>query len=657
MNKLQLFSKKVWEDTISSHLRQKLVLIVLLIVFSFVYVMVFAPPKTEVLPAYDEASQRTVQKISGKAPFQMPFHINAGEPIGLTLYFDVPEYLTADKYEIQVLSSAGDAVFENSFTPATLGEGSELMFGLSNIPESGGDYTLSIMADNVPEQTALSIFLRQDAAGQAVPEARVTYSLGISPYVLTLAFWIVLAGCIMILFYTKKIHVNVLVSVLVFGALFALLTPILDVPDEATHLGRAFVVANGSLFDVSGGAPVSNGLAQLTALHMSKETLLNSTLYGQPISEGLGNTTLGNGQFFLAYLPSAIVIFFSRVFHAGILPLFYAGRIINLVTYAVFAYFAVKTAPRFKIFFAVVALMPMSLFIAASYNRDFLTYALVLLLAAYFTKMVFKKSFTIGRKQTITFIILCALVAMLKYSLLPFCLLMLFIPSSRFASKKSKALHSILAIVIPVAAAAALFAANTFLITATGSAGSSALTEGGVNLMGANIGAQLHYMLGSLTTTVSVFLRSFVENTYYITQLFSFGWLSYGPPEVFIYLYVGFFMLVAFVYSQYESSAARLEEETKLSLCGRLGVFIVILLGYVLVNLLLYLTWTPVGAGLIQGVQARYFIPLLLFLPFLSRNVRPMQSEGEVQKTHNNIQFTAYAFIILVLMHTLFEYY
>ncbi|MPN12699.1 hypothetical protein SDC9_160018 [bioreactor metagenome] len=270
--------------------------------------------------------------------------------------------------------------------------------------------------------------------------------------------------------------------------------------------------------------------------------------------------------------------------------------------------------------------------------------------------MYFEKGLVIGKKQTITFIVLCALVAMLKYSLLPFCLLMLFIPASRFASKKSKAVNAVLSIVIPVAAAAGLYAVTTFLITATGAGSGSALTEGGVNLMGANVGAQLHYMLGSLTTTVSVFLRSFVENTYYITQLFSFGWLSYGPPEVFIYLYIGFLMLVGFLYSKYEHGAARIED-TKMAFANRLGVFIVIALGYVLVNLLLYLTWTPVGAGLIQGVQARYFIPLLLFLPFFSRNVHPVLSEGEVTRMHINVQFVAFAFVILVFMHTLFAYY
>jgi uncharacterized membrane protein len=656
MNKLQSFSKKIWDDTISSHLRQKLVLIVLLILFSFVYVMVFAPPKTENVSSYNEQSQRAMQKITGEEPFKMPFHIDAGEPIGLALYFDVPEYVTADRYEIQILNDAGTPVFENSFTSSSLNESNTLVFGLTNIPETGGNYTLLITAPNVPDETAISIFTRLDAAGQSVPEVKITYSLGISPYVLGLSFMLVLAGCILILFYSKKLHVNVLVASLVFGVLFALLTPILDVPDEATHLGRAFMLASGSFFDVPGGAVVSNGLAQITELHMAKETLLNTTLHGQPIAEGFGQSTLGNGQFFLGYIPSALALFFSRIFHAGVLPMFYAGRIVNVVVYALFAFFAVKTAPRFKIFFAIVALMPMSLFIAASYNRDFLTYALALLLAAYFTKMYFEKGLSIGRKQTIIFIVLCALTAMLKYSLLPFCLLMLFIPSSRFASKKSKALYSVLSIIIPVAAAVGLSAINNFLISATGSAESSALIAGGINEMGANVGAQLHFMLGSLTTSVSIFIRAFVENTYYITQLFSFGWLSYGPPEVFIYLYVAFFALVAFVYSKYENGGARIED-TKMSFVNRFGIFIVLALAYILVNLLLYLMWTPVGAGFIQGVQGRYFIPLLLFLPFLSRNIHPVQTKEEIGRTHNNIQFIALAFIILSIMHTLFEYY
>jgi len=656
MNKLHLFSKKVWDEVLSSHLRQKLFLIVLLIILSFVYVMVFAPPQTQNFPVYDEQSQRTVQKITGKSPLQLPFHINEGEPIGLVLYFEVPQYQTADSYEIQVVDSAGTAVFENKFTPAGLGDGSSLTFGLSNMPGTGGDYTLLITAANVPEETALSICLRQDAAGQTVPETSVTYSLGISPYVLSLSFWIVFAGSILILFYSKKIHVNVPVSVLVFGVLFAFITPILDVPDESVHLTKAFIVSGGTLFDVPGGAVASNGLPQITQFHMAQQTLLNSELLGQPIADGFTQSTLGNGQFFLAYIPSALAIFFARVFHSGILPLFYAGRIVNLVTYALFAFFAVRTAPKFKIFFAIVALMPMSLYIAASYNRDFLTYALALFLAAYFTKLYFEKDLVVGKKQVVSFIILCSLVAVLKYNLLPFCLLMLAIPAARFASGKRKAFYSVLSIAIPAAAAIGYFALTTYLVSVTGGAGGSALAEGGVNIMGANVGQQLHFMLGSLTTSASIFIRSFVENTYYITQLFTFGWLTYGLPEVFIYLYLAFFALVAFVYSKYETGPAAIEN-IKMTFSNKLAVFIVIALSYVLINLLLYLTWTPVGAPLIQGVQGRYLIPLLLFLPFLSGNAKPALEAEALFSKHLRIASVAQGFIILSIIQTLFTYY
>ena len=648
MNKIISTLKKIGETIAANHLRQKLLLILVLILFCFVYVMVFAPPNTQELTAFDETSAQTSQIISDKTPFEMPLHFEPGEPVHFTLYFSEPDYMSADKYSIQIKDSQETVLFDNRFDANSLGAENELGFSLINFPESGGDYTLSITADNIPEETALSIYTRQ-LNGAAVPQAAVTYSLGISPYVLSITFWIAAAGCILILFYTKKTHVNILVSVLVFGVLFALLTPILDVPDESLHLGKSFLVSGGTLFGSS--ETVSNGLAQLTALHMSQDTIVSSSLLEAPIREGVGLSTDGSAQFFLAYIPSGLAVFLSQVFHAGILPLFYAGRIVNLVVYAILAFFAVKTAPRFKIFFAVIAAAPMSLFIAASYNPDYLTYGLTLLLAAWFTKLYFEKGLTVGYRQIIYFTVICVLVSVMKYSLVPLCLLMLFIPASRFASQKTKAAGCAIVIAASLAAAFAIF----WLISVQNAGDASALT--GVNDKGASTIQQLHFMMNSVTTSVSIFLRAFVENApSYITQLFTFGWLTFKIPDIFIYIYVGFIGLVGFIYSKYESQTA-LYDETKLGALGKFGVFLVMACGFVLINLILYLTWTPVGADFIQGVQGRYLLPLLLFLPYLSSNIRPVMEEKDVAKTHMNITFTAQLFIILSLMQTLFEYY
>ncbi len=650
MNKISCTLKKIGEIVTANHLRQKILLILVLILFCFVYTMFFAPPKTHKLLAYDESSQQSVQKISDNAPFEMPIHFDPGEPVNFTLYFAEPDYISADKYSIQLKDNNDAVLFTNQFDANSLGAEHELGFGLINFPESGGDYILSINADNIPEETALSIYTRQ-LNGINVPQSSVTYSQGISPYVLSFSFWIAVAGCILILFYTKKIHINILISILVFGVFFALLTPILDVPDESVHLSKSFLVSSGTLFGSS--ETVSNGLGQLTQLHMSQETIVSSSLLGAPIKEGFGLTTYGGVQFFLAYIPSGLVVFLSQVFHTGILPLFYAGRIINLVIYAILAFFAVKTAPRFKIFFGIIAVAPMSLFIAASYNSDYLTYGLALLLAAWFTKLYFEKGLTIGYRQIIYFAVVCVLVSVIKYSLVPLCLLMLFIPASRFVSKKTKAAGCAIVIAASLISALAVF----WFVAVQNAGDASALTGNGVNDKGASMVQQLHFMMNSITTSVSIFLRAFLENApYYITQLFTFGWLSFQIPGIFIYIYVGFTALVGFIYSKYESQTA-LYDETRLGAVNKFGVFLVMACGFILINLILYLTWTPVGADFIQGVQGRYLLPLLLFLPFLSNNLSPRLEEKDILKTQMNITFTAQLFIILSLMQTLFQYY
>lgn len=650
MNKIICTLKKIGETITDNHLRQKILLILVLILFCFVYVRVFAPPKTQKLPAYDETSVQTAQKISDKTPFEMPIHFEPGETVNFTLYFSKPDYLSADKYSLQIKDNNGTVLFTNTFDAKSLGAEYELGFGLINFPQSGGEYILSITANNIPEETALSIYTRQ-LNGASVPQASVTYSQGISPNVLSISFWIAVAGCILILFYTKKIHVNILASILVFGVLFALLTPLMDVPDESLHVGKTFLVSDFTLF--GGSQTVSNGLVQLTDMGQFKQTIVSSALLGAPIQEGVCQSTMGNAQFFPAYIPSALVVSLFQALHTNILPLFYAGRIINLIVYAILAFFAVRTAPRFKIFFGVVAAAPMALYISASYNPDYLTYGLALLLAAWFTKLYFEKGLTIGYRQIIYFTVICALVSVMKYSLVPLCLLMLFIPSSRFASKKTKAAGCAIAIAVSLVAALALFWMNA--VQNAGEA--SALTGDGVNMMGASVSQQLAFMMESFTTTVSIFLRAFMENApYYITQLFTFGWLTYNIPNIFIYIYVGFIALVGFIYSKYESKTAPFAE-TRLGAINKFGVFLVLACGFILINLILYLTWTPVGADFIQGVQGRYLLPLLLFLPFLSSNLSPALEEKDVLKTQMNITFTAQLFIILSLIQTLFEYY
>ena len=58
----------------------------------------------------------------------------------------------------------------------------------------------------------------------------------------------------------------------------------------------------------------------------------------------------------------------------------------------------------------------------------------------------------------------------------------------------------------------------------------------------------------------------------------------------------------------------KVEKSTKFILGIILGVIIILILTS------LYVQWTPFGLSKIDGVQGRYFIPILLLLPFILDN-------------------------------------
>lgn len=660
MGKIVSALQKTGNLIASNHLRQKIFLICVLALFAFVYVMIFAPPTTQSVAAFDDGSPRSEQKISTSSPFEMPLHMTGGYPIGVTLYFSQPKYVTTDQYIINIMDTAGKTVFTNIFSASSLAKDKDtyrLEFGITNMPKTGGEYTLQITAKSIPNETAVSIYTRE-SAGITVPEASITYSHGISPYVLSLSFITVLAGCILILFYSKKLSVNILVTVLVFGVIFALLTPIMDAPDEAVHAGKAFMVAGGTLFNPPGGGMVSRAVIQITqdtGVATHDQTIVDTVLLGQGITPGLVQSTFGSQQFFLGYLPAALVINLCQLLHTNVLTMMYADRIINLVVYAVCVFFALKIAPRYKLFLGIIAAAPMAVYIAASYNGDYLTYGLCLLLAAMFIRFYFQKNFTITYKQIIWFSIVCAIICTIKYYYLPLCLLPLIIPAGRFASKKTKWLGLLLCIAITASAAVGFFAFQQYQIVQSGF--TSAVGGNDLNIMGANVYQQASFILHNFTSATAILIRAFVTNASdHIHQLLTFGWLTDSVPTIFVYLYVGFLALTGFVYSKYEY-AEKAVVETKCTLVNKLGILIILALAFCAINLVLYLMWTPVGANFIQGVQGRYFIPLLLFLPFLSGNIRPQIDETAYIKKQNYILFTAQAFITLSIIQTLFNNY
>jgi uncharacterized membrane protein len=332
---------------------------------------------------------------------------------------------------------------------------------------------------------------------------------------------------------------------------------------------------------------------------------------------------------------------------------FYAGRIANALVYAVFAYFAVKKAPKFKLFMAVLALMPMTLMIAGSYNSDAVIYGISLLMGAYFIDMYFNSSYKVSWKHIAVFALLAALVVMKKYTLGALALLLFFVPASRFADKKTKYIGAV--IVLAAAALAALWQVESMRLL---SGGTSALSGDTVSTRGANAGQQMAFIMSDPVSAASIVYRSVMRDAgLNIAQLFNLGQMTYYTYEIFIYIYIAFLAVTAFSYTRYEYRPELARGASNVTLVNRFMILLVMLATVALTYVALYLTWTPVRASAVEGVQGRYFIFMFFLLPFLGQNVWPLVPRDSYERSHLNIQFVAVLIAALTLLTTVLEYY
>ena len=125
-----------------------------------------------------------------------------------------------------------------------------------------------------------------------------------------------------------------------------------------------------------------------------------------------------------------------------------------------------------------------------------------------------------------------------------------------------------------------------------------------------------------------------------------FGWLSYGPTFLISYL-VLFFVVVALNNAN----------KVNIGFLERSALFIVIVGLYAGIILAMYLTWTPVGAFKVEGVQDRYvlgIIPALLI--FMSVNNRTLEKFRDFI-SEKIILDISLCFVYTMLLSTVFTYY
>jgi len=313
-----------------------------------------------------------------------------------------------------------------------------------------------------------------------------------------------------------------------------------------------------------------------------------------------------------AYLPQAFGITLGRLLSLGQVPLIYLGRFLNLVFFAMCVYVSVKLSPFGKMSFLGVALLPMTLELVSSLSYDTFPIGLSMVFTAYVLRLAYEKTEAGGRDVAVLAVLL-ALLAPCKMVYIPLAGLCFLIPREKFGTGKRYRI-AVCAVIACMVVGVALVNLEKVLVYLQG-------TEDPVAWAGGAEGYSFSYMLKHPLHVAGVLLNTLVFQlpSYMNTMLGGkLGWLEHDINSTLILFLAVWTILTAFPVKE--------EMDGSTQICmpvpHRIGSAVICFCVLLATLLIMLLSWTPLSSGVVEGVQGRYFLPVLPVMLLAARSRR-----------------------------------
>lgn len=398
-----------------------------------------------------------------------------------------------------------------------------------------------------------------------------------------------------------------LIAGLLAGLVFLAGTPPFQVPDEPAHFYRAYAVSEGQPWAVRG--PEGLG-ARLPASIQELGTGLRGDLPFHPKRKVRPGTIRRafrvpleterrvfvdyrtSAQFTLVpYLPQAAGIAVARAFGAPPLGLLYAARVANLLVATALVLLALRGLPSYRWLTAMLALTPMAVFLRGSASADALGTAVAFLLAGTVARLAWGEEEPRGWKDVAVLAACCAALCLSKPVYVPLALLALLIPPARLPGGRRAPALLLLGLVTAAAFGLAMGTARAVDIPVR--------LDAAVDREG-----QIRDALADPLRVAGIVAEDYLrQGDRYVAQVVGqLGWLDANLPRPLLWGYTLLLGLLALFDTR--RTVAVLPWQRVLLAVASLAVL-------ALVSASQYAAWTPHGADYVEGIQGRYFLPLV----------------------------------------------
>ncbi len=445
----------------------------------------------------------------------------------------------------------------------------------------------------------------------------------------------VLAEIILVagIFIAKKKNFSIerlfLLLAIPLGMGYAFLLPLGQAPDEPAHIFRAYSIVVGDIEPLMNNEEgIGSYLPANLEDHLTWNPIAGSTrmLFSnitEPVSEDTEFRVYGGSANYnpLCYIPQIVGLLLSRIVRSPLIVSLFIARLFNLAAFIAIIYFAIKLAPKFKGFILFFMLTPIALQQAASFSPDALVISVSVFIVSYVMYLIYGKKGVMKKSEVSLLYILAIALGLLKLIYIPLLMTYFLIPRERFGEGKQKTYHAIAMIAaVAITGLGWMVFSSKYLIT----------PFEGVDTMG-----QISFILGNPARFIGVLMRTLqIKMRFYAMSGFGMvlGTLQINLPEMYTYFSAGITLLLL----------AQNKERLKAKLNERIVYATVFFLTCLLIFLGLYLQWSTVGAPIVEGIQGRYFLPLLLLVPMFIYKPNPKETRPCLIKNEHILIYSVF---------------
>ncbi|MBR0465550.1 DUF2142 domain-containing protein [Candidatus Saccharibacteria bacterium] len=407
--------------------------------------------------------------------------------------------------------------------------------------------------------------------------------------------------CIIILIAKRKswpIEKLFLILGLIIGIVYVFALPVSRAPDGESHFFRVYEITEGQIISDTSENGYDRGSYQASNIEIVRDFKENNVTY-YDVADNLFTQADNNNRTFIktsassynpiSYAPHVIGMGIGKVLHLPFLITAYLAKLFNCIACIIILYLCIKFLPFLKEFVFFIAFLPITMQAMTSLSADGFITVIAIALVSFVLYATYSLRSRFTKKHYAIILLLCAILSVSKVVYALLCFLLFTIPKERFGGSKKKIIS-----IFAIGGICIVILASWLLLSASLSGEVDPTNR---DILTSNPLLYLSILLKSISTHFYLYLNGTLGG---FLEWFN---ITLSPLYLFPSTIIFAFMCKK-VHSNYSVS-----KSLKI-----LSIFILITVA-LLTFTTMYTQWTKPGETLIDGVQGRYFLPVLLLIP------------------------------------------